>query len=143
MFQSSTLCIGMDVHKVRLPLRMSRKTTTPRSSPSAPSVHDSVTSINSSGGCTDRKYKRPFRHASRPHGDGGGLSARSVARSSGAQQGVAWFYGRLARRRRSFPVRGPRDDRLGKAGGASAERGREVLAFLWYMLRIMVWKPRE
>jgi hypothetical protein len=50
----------------------------------------------------DRKYKRPFhpcppaarrrRQLLLARGDGGGLSALSVARSSGAQQGVARQY---------------------------------------------------
>ena len=52
----------------------------------------------------DRKNKRPFRPclpAARrrqlllARGAGGVLSALSVARSSGAQQGVAWFCGSL------------------------------------------------
>ena len=46
---------------------------------------------------TDRKYKRPFRHASRP-----------PAAAVQARGGV---------RRRGVPVRVPRDDRLGKLGG--------------------------
>jgi globin len=49
---------------------------------------------------TDRKSKRPFRHASRPHSDSGSLGARLVAHSSGVQQGGAWFCGRLDLRRR-------------------------------------------
>ena len=62
------------------------------------------------------------------HGDGGVLSALSVARRSGAQQGVAWFCGSLALWRRGVPVRGPRDDRLGKAGGeASFITGTELV----------------
>ena len=78
---------------------------------------------------TDRTYNRPFRHASRPHaGDGGGLSACTVARHSGAPQGVAWFCGSLALRRRGVPVRGPQDDRLGKAGGEDlAKKARVAL----------------
>jgi hypothetical protein len=58
---------------------------------------------------TDRKYKRPVRHASRPHGDGGGLRARSVARRSGAQQGVAWCCGRLDLLMRSLGAEAPSD----------------------------------
>jgi hypothetical protein len=59
----------------------------------------------------DRKNKRPFhpcppaarrrRQRLLARGAGGGLSARSGARSSGAQQGVAWLCGRLDLRRRS------------------------------------------
>jgi hypothetical protein len=54
-------------------------------------------------------------------GDGGVLSALSVARRRGVQQGVAWFCGSLDMRLRGFPVRGPRDDRLGKAWGGRFE----------------------
>jgi hypothetical protein len=59
---------------------------------------------------TDRKYKRPFHPCPpaarrRPRllarGAGGVLSARSVTRSSGAQQGVAWLCDSLDLRLRS------------------------------------------
>jgi len=58
---------------------------------------------------TDRKYKRPFhpcppaarrRQLLLARGAGGVLSALSVTRSSGAQQGVAWFCGSLDMRLR-------------------------------------------
>jgi hypothetical protein len=64
---------------------------------------------------TGRKNKRPFR------------PCLPAARRSGAPAGVAWDCGRLDLRRRGCPVRGPRDDRLGKAGGLSIDQQRETL----------------
>jgi hypothetical protein len=54
MSQSSTLYVGMDVHKDLDCLAYAFKTMAPKSSPSAISVRDSVTSINSSVGCNPK-----------------------------------------------------------------------------------------
>jgi hypothetical protein len=47
MPESNTLAIAMDVHKESIAVPTSPKTTTLRSSPSAPLAHDTSTSINS------------------------------------------------------------------------------------------------
>jgi hypothetical protein len=75
--------------------------------------------------------RTPPRQLLLARGDGGVLSALSVARRRGVQQGVAWFCGSLDMRLRGFPVRGPRDGQLGKAGGAAVlEPQRPWLALL-------------